>query len=69
MAETGTRAELRVLLVPRSEEPRGWARVRLSRARDALGTLLLPGGIYLEALGPGGAGRSRGSVVPGAWDE
>uniref|UniRef100_A0A8C3NRW5 SPG11 vesicle trafficking associated, spatacsin n=1 Tax=Cyanoderma ruficeps TaxID=181631 RepID=A0A8C3NRW5_9PASS len=66
-AAAGARDELRVLLVPRSGEPRGWARVRLSRARDALGTLLLPAGIYLEALGPGGAGRARGSVLPGAW--
>lgn len=65
----GTRAELRVLLVPRSGEPRGWARARLSRARDALGTVLLPAGICLEPLGPGGAGRARGSVLPGAWAE
>ncbi|XP_068882194.1 spatacsin [Aphelocoma coerulescens] len=65
------RRELRVLLVPRSQEPRGCprdaARVRLSRAQDALGTLLVPGGIYLESLSPGGAGRARGSVLPGAW--
>ncbi|NXQ27812.1 SPTCS protein, partial [Alaudala cheleensis] len=65
----GARAELRVLLVPRSAEPRGWARVRLSRARTALGALLLPGGIYLESLGPGGPGRARGCVLPGAWAE
>ncbi|KAM7039231.1 spatacsin [Acridotheres tristis] len=64
----GARAELRVLLVPRSGEPPGWPRdalrVRLSRARDALGTLLLSGGIRLEPLGPG---RARGSVLQGAW--
>ncbi|XP_032926333.1 spatacsin isoform X2 [Catharus ustulatus] len=68
MAAAGSGAELRVLLVPRSGEPPGWprdaARARLSRARDALGTLLLPGGIWLEALGPG---RARGSVLRGAW--
>ncbi|NWV63788.1 SPTCS protein, partial [Malurus elegans] len=67
----GARRELRVLLVPRSGElrgcPRDAARVRLNRAQDALGTLLLPGGIYLESLWPGGAGRARGSVLPGAW--
>ncbi|XP_066052716.1 spatacsin isoform X2 [Chamaea fasciata] len=67
MAAAGARAELRVLLVPRSGEPRGWARARLSRARHALGSLQPPAGIYLEALGPGGAGRARGSVLPGAW--
>lgn len=69
-AAAESRAELRVLLVPRSGEPPGWprdaARVRLSRARDALGTLLLPGGIWLEPLGPG---RARGSVLRGAWHE
>ncbi|KAL2300863.1 hypothetical protein Nmel_013756 [Mimus melanotis] len=67
-AGAGARAELRVLLVPRSGEPPGWprdaVRVRLSRARDALGTLLLSGGIRLEPLGPG---RARGSVLRGAW--
>ncbi|XP_016156287.1 PREDICTED: spatacsin [Ficedula albicollis] len=63
-AGAGARAELRVLLVPRSGEPPGWARVRLSRARDALGTVLLTGGICLEPLGPG---RARGSVLEGAW--
>ncbi|XP_066184251.1 spatacsin [Sylvia atricapilla] len=63
----GPRAELRVLLVPRSGPPRGWARARLSRARDALGALLLPAGICLQALGPGRAGRARDSVLPGAW--
>ncbi|NXI16377.1 SPTCS protein, partial [Irena cyanogastra] len=63
----GARAELRVLLVPRSGEPREAARVRLSRARHALGAVLLAGGIRLESLGPGGAGRARGSVLPGAW--
>ncbi|NXQ57464.1 SPTCS protein, partial [Anthoscopus minutus] len=61
------RAELRVLLVPRSGEPRDAARVRLSRARDALGTLLRSGGIYLQSLWPGGLGRARGSALPGAW--
>nr|XP_026654307.1 spatacsin [Zonotrichia albicollis] len=66
MAAAGAPAELRVLLVPRSEQPRGAARVRLSRARHALGTVLLAGGIRLESLGPGGAGQ-RGSVLPGAW--
>ncbi|XP_054498298.2 spatacsin isoform X1 [Agelaius phoeniceus] len=64
MAAAGARAELRVLLVPRSEQARGAARVRLSRARHALGTVLLAGGIRLESLG---AGRARGSVLPGAW--
>lgn len=74
-AEAGApaRRELRVLLVPRSGDPLGCprdaARVRLSRAQDALGTLLVPGGIYLESLSPGGAGRARGSVLPGAWAE
>ncbi|XP_053844027.1 spatacsin isoform X2 [Vidua macroura] len=63
----GARAELRVLLVPRSGQPRDAARVRLSRARHALGAVLLAGGIRLEALGPGGPGRARGSVLPGAW--
>uniref|UniRef100_A0A8C5JPC0 SPG11 vesicle trafficking associated, spatacsin n=1 Tax=Junco hyemalis TaxID=40217 RepID=A0A8C5JPC0_JUNHY len=68
MAAAGAPAELRVLLVPRSEQPRGAARVRLSRARHALGTVLLSGGIRLESLGPGGAaGQQRGSVLPGAW--
>ncbi|XP_038002943.1 spatacsin [Motacilla alba alba] len=69
MAAAGARAELRVLLVPRSGQPRGAARVRLSRARHALGTVLLAGGIRLESLGPGGAGRARGSVLPGAWED
>ncbi|KAM3663146.1 spatacsin [Ammospiza maritima maritima] len=66
MAAAGTPAELRVLLVPRSEQPRGAARVRLSRARHALGAVLLAGGIRLESLGAGGTGQ-RGSVLPGAW--
>ncbi|XP_054128500.1 spatacsin [Melozone crissalis] len=66
MAAAGVPAELRVLLVPRSEQPRGAARVRLSRARHALGAVLLAGGIRLESLGAGGAGQ-RGSVLPGAW--
>lgn len=69
MAAAGDRAELRVLLVPHSGQPRGAARVRLSRARHALGTVLLAGGVRLESLGPGGPGRARGSVLPGAWAE
>ncbi|XP_041325115.1 spatacsin-like isoform X2 [Pyrgilauda ruficollis] len=67
MAAAGARPELRVLLVPRSGQPRDAARVRLSRARHALGTVLPAGAIRLESLGPGGAGRARGSVLPGAW--
>ncbi|KAJ7428967.1 hypothetical protein WISP_00351 [Willisornis vidua] len=65
-------AELRVLVWPRSLEPwgvpRGAARARLSRAQDALGSLLAPGGISVQAL-PGGAGRARGAALPGAWAE
>ncbi|XP_039578718.1 spatacsin isoform X2 [Passer montanus] len=67
MAAAGARPELRVLLVPRSGQPRDEARVRLSRARHALGALLPAGAIRLESLGPGGAARARGSVLPGAW--
>ncbi|KAM6301889.1 spatacsin [Podargus strigoides] len=67
----GTKRELRVLLAPLSAEARGFLRdaawVRLSRGQDALGSLLVPGGIYLESLVPGGGGRARGSVLPGAW--
>ncbi|KAM9532540.1 spatacsin [Guaruba guarouba] len=65
------RRELRVLLAPLSRDARGSlrdaARARLSRGQDALGCLLVPGGIYLESLVPGGGGRTRGSVLPGAW--
>ncbi|NXE26677.1 SPTCS protein, partial [Ardeotis kori] len=67
----GAKRELRVLLAPLSEEARGSLRdaawVRLSRGQDALGSLLVPGGIYLESLVPSGGGRARGSVLPGAW--
>ncbi|NXI71697.1 SPTCS protein, partial [Anseranas semipalmata] len=67
----GAKRELRVLLAPRSAEAwgslRDAARVRLSTGQDALGSLLVPGGIYLESLVPGGGGRARGSVLPGAW--
>uniref|UniRef100_A0A8C6J0G2 Uncharacterized protein n=1 Tax=Melopsittacus undulatus TaxID=13146 RepID=A0A8C6J0G2_MELUD len=63
--------ELRVLLAPLSRDARGSlrdaVRVRLSRSQDALGSLLLHGGIRLEALVPGGGGRTRSSVLPGAW--
>ncbi|KAM6059562.1 spatacsin [Theristicus caerulescens] len=67
----GAKRELRVLLAPLSGEAQGSlrdaARVRLSRGQDALGGLLVPGGIYLESLVPSGGGRARGSVLPGAW--
>ncbi|KAM6409847.1 spatacsin [Rhynochetos jubatus] len=67
----GKKRELRVLLAPLSGEAlvslRDAARVRLSRGQDALGSLLVPGGIFLESLVPGGGGRARGSVLPGAW--
>ncbi|NXJ00144.1 SPTCS protein, partial [Psophia crepitans] len=67
----GAKRELRVLLAPLSGEAQGSlrdaARVRLSRGQDALGSLLVPGGIYLESLVSGGGGRARGSVLPGAW--
>ncbi|NWT01891.1 SPTCS protein, partial [Mionectes macconnelli] len=59
--------ELRVLLQPRGA-PRDAARVRLSRARDAVGTLRAAGGgISVEALAAGGAGRARGAALPGHW--
>ncbi|XP_027544005.1 spatacsin [Neopelma chrysocephalum] len=71
MEEAMAPRELRVLLAPRSLEPRGAprdaARVRLSRAQDALGTLLAPGGISVEPLAAGGAGRARGTALPGDW--
>ncbi|XP_075288261.1 spatacsin isoform X2 [Opisthocomus hoazin] len=67
----GAKWELRVLLASLSGEAqrslRDAAWVRLSRGQDALGSLLVPGGIYLESLVPGGGGRARGSVLPGAW--
>ncbi|NXL62868.1 SPTCS protein, partial [Chordeiles acutipennis] len=67
----GAKRELRVLLAAISGEARGSlrdaARARLSRGQDALGSLLLPGGISLQSLVPGGGGRARGSVLPGAW--
>ncbi|KAK1198478.1 SPTCS protein, partial [Pygoscelis papua] len=67
----GAKRELRVLLAPLSGDAQGSLRdaawVRLSRGQDALGSLLVPGGIYLESLVPGGGGRPRGSVLPGAW--
>ncbi|NXL45992.1 SPTCS protein, partial [Podilymbus podiceps] len=67
----GPKQELRVLLAALSGEARGSlrdaARVRLSRGQDALGSLLISGGIYLESLVPRGGGRARGSVLPGAW--
>ncbi|XP_035756927.1 spatacsin isoform X3 [Egretta garzetta] len=67
----GAKRELRVLLAPLSGEARGSLRdaawVRLSGGQDALGSLLVPGGIYLESLVPSGGGRARGSVLPGAW--
>ncbi|GAB0194307.1 spatacsin [Grus japonensis] len=67
----GAKRELRVLLASLSGEAQGSLRdaawVRLSRGQDALGSLLVPGGIYLESLVPGGGGRARGSVLPGAW--
>ncbi|NXO59894.1 SPTCS protein, partial [Aramus guarauna] len=67
----GAKRELRVLLAALSGEAQGSLRdaawVRLSRGQDALGSLLVPGGIYLESLVPGGGGRARGSVLPGAW--
>ncbi|XP_014808205.1 PREDICTED: spatacsin [Calidris pugnax] len=67
----GAKRELRVLLAPLSGPAqgslRGAARVRLSRGQDALGSLLVPGGIYLESLVPSGGGRARGSVLPGDW--
>ncbi|NWU83240.1 SPTCS protein, partial [Onychorhynchus coronatus] len=63
--------ELRVLLAPRSLEargaPRDAARVRLSRAQDALGTLRAEHGISVEPLAAGGAGRARGTALPGDW--
>ncbi|NXA17321.1 SPTCS protein, partial [Ibidorhyncha struthersii] len=67
----GAKRELCVLLAPLSGEAqgslRGAAWVRLSRGQDALGSLLVPGGIYLESLVPSGGGRARGTVLPGAW--
>ncbi|NXN39089.1 SPTCS protein, partial [Rhinoptilus africanus] len=67
----GAKRELRVLLAPLWGQAQGSlrdaARVRLSRDQDALGSLLVPGGIYLESLVPGGGGRARGSVLPGDW--
>ncbi|XP_074011775.1 spatacsin [Numenius arquata] len=67
----GAKRELRVLLAPLSGRAQGSlrdaARVRLSRGQDALGSLLVPGGIYLESLVPSGGGRARGSVLPGDW--
>ncbi|KAM6351543.1 spatacsin isoform 5-T6 [Alca torda] len=67
----GAKRELRVLLAPLWGQAQGSlrdaARVRLSRGQDALGSLLVPGGIYLESLVPGGGGRARGSVLPGDW--
>ncbi|NXJ70598.1 SPTCS protein, partial [Rostratula benghalensis] len=67
----GAKRELRVLLAPLSEQARGSlrdvARVRLSGGQDALGSLLVSGGIYLETLVPSGGGRARGSVLPGDW--
>uniref|UniRef100_A0A8C6J4R2 Uncharacterized protein n=1 Tax=Melopsittacus undulatus TaxID=13146 RepID=A0A8C6J4R2_MELUD len=65
--------ELRVLLAPLSRDARGSlrdaVRVRLSRSQDALGSLLLHGGIRLEALVPGGGGRTRSSVLPGSTED
>ncbi|XP_074458067.1 spatacsin isoform X2 [Larus michahellis] len=67
----GAKRELRVLLAPLWGQTQGSLRdaawVRLSRGQDALGSLLVPGGIYLESLVPGGGGRARGSVLPGDW--
>ncbi|NXI39236.1 SPTCS protein, partial [Galbula dea] len=67
----GAKRELRVLLAPLSGEAQGFLRgaalVRLSRGQDALGSLLVSGGIYLESLVPGGGGRARGSLLPGDW--
>ncbi|XP_074956957.1 spatacsin [Phalacrocorax aristotelis] len=67
----GAKRELRVLLAPLLLGARGSlrdvAQARLSRGQDALGSLLVPGGIYLESLVPSGGGRARGSVLPGAW--
>lgn len=69
----GAKRELRVLLAALSGEARGSLRdaalVRLSRGQDALGSLLVPGGIYLEPLVPSGGCRARGSVLPGDWAE
>lgn len=69
----GAKRELRVLLAPLSGDAQGSLRdaacVRLSRGQDALGSLLVPGGIYLESLVLRGGGRARGSVLPGAWAE
>lgn len=69
----GAVRELRVLLAPRAGQawgsPRDAARLRLSRGQDALGALLAPGGIHLEALAPGGGGRARGCALQGAWAE
>ena len=69
----GARRELRVLLAARPgqarDSVRDAARVRLSSEQDALGSLLLRDGIYLESLGPGGGGRARSGVLPGAWAE
>uniref|UniRef100_A0A669PH55 SPG11 vesicle trafficking associated, spatacsin n=1 Tax=Phasianus colchicus TaxID=9054 RepID=A0A669PH55_PHACC len=69
----GARRELRVLLAARPDEERdsvrGAARARLSAGQDALGSLLLRDGIYLQTLGPGGGGRARSSALPGAWHD
>ncbi|XP_042679854.1 spatacsin isoform X1 [Centrocercus urophasianus] len=67
----GARRELGVLLAARPGRERdavqGAVRARLSAGQDALGSLSLRDGIYLESLGPGGGGRARSSVLPGAW--
>uniref|UniRef100_A0A8C9EUA4 SPG11 vesicle trafficking associated, spatacsin n=1 Tax=Pavo cristatus TaxID=9049 RepID=A0A8C9EUA4_PAVCR len=70
----GARRELRVLRVLLAARPgqaqdsvRDAARARLSAGQDALGSLLLREGIYVESLGPGGGGRARSSVLPGAF--
>ncbi|XP_067411554.1 spatacsin [Emydura macquarii macquarii] len=60
---------LRVLLVPLAREARSplgdTAQIQLSRAQDALASLLVSGGIHLRSLASGRAGRAR--LIPGPW--
>ncbi|XP_074863263.1 spatacsin [Carettochelys insculpta] len=67
----GPKGELRVLLAPLTQGARSplgdTAQVKLSGAQDALGSLLVSGGLHLTSLACGRAGRARGSRLPGPW--
>uniref|UniRef100_A0A669PJX5 SPG11 vesicle trafficking associated, spatacsin n=1 Tax=Phasianus colchicus TaxID=9054 RepID=A0A669PJX5_PHACC len=63
------RTTFRAPLAQPRDSVRGAARARLSAGQDALGSLLLRDGIYLQTLGPGGGGRARSSALPGAWHD